>query len=95
MAERIYEKVIIDTVDWFIRKTISDSTDWHDSRYGIPQVAKIKGRARKMGVGIPMSAEDAWLSFSSEASDKTGATTVLDVECIRSDQDGYPYDAYV
>lgn len=56
---QIHERVVVDTVDWFVRKAIPNPVDWHDARYGIQQVAKVDGRAWNVEVGISTSAEDA------------------------------------
>jgi hypothetical protein len=53
--EWVYQDVVVETVDWFARRAIPDSGDWHGERYRIQQVAMIGGsawdRVAKVGVG--------------------------------------------
>ncbi|MDD2588403.1 MAG: hypothetical protein PHR15_05550 [Atopobiaceae bacterium] len=81
--EWVYQDAVVETVDWFVRRAIPDSSDWRGESYRIQQVAMIGGSAWRVEVDIPTSAEDAWLSFIIEASDETGETSVTDIECVR------------
>jgi hypothetical protein len=92
--EWVYQDVVVETVDWFARRAIPDSGDWHGESYRIQQVAMIGGSAWRAEIDIPTSAEDAWLSFTIEASDETGETSVSDIGCVRGGRGEHFYETY-
>jgi len=90
----MHERQVEETVGWFCRRAVPDAHDWHDATYDVQQLAKVDGRAWRVEVDIPTSADDVWLDFVVEDPSE-GQASVSTVHAVRGSRHANNDTTYV